>query len=169
VGLQDQISIAEADFRSVPLRDGCAQVVWSQESLLHAPDRGQVLQEAARLLQADGALLFTDILQTGPMAQDEAQGIYERVKIDSLESFESYTDLLRQTGFTLEQQVDLSRYMADSYADHIDKIEAHRAELVAQIGPDYVDYTVEAMGRWVAAAQAGKIGWGMFVARRAEA
>ena len=70
-GVAEQVSLIEADFAQVPLPAGCAQIVWSQESLLHAHDRRQVLRESARLLTSGGRLIFTDILQTGPMLPDE--------------------------------------------------------------------------------------------------
>ncbi len=44
------------------------------------------------------------------------------------------------------------------------KLEDHRAALTAAIDAEYVDYTIRAMGRWVRAAQEGKLGWGLFLA-----
>lgn len=164
--LEGRISIAEADFARVPLPAASAQVVWSQESFLHAPDRGPVLQEAARLLRPGGRLIFTDLLQTGPMAVAEARLIYERVKIDSLETFDSYQAHIAAAGLRLEEVADLSQYVAGSYGDHLNSLRQHRAALVNVVGVEYVDYTIEAMGRWVRAAEQGKLGWGMFLARK---
>jgi sarcosine/dimethylglycine N-methyltransferase len=140
--------------------------MWSQESLLHAPDRGRVLREAARLLVPGGLLIFTDILQTGPMLPDEARLIYERVKVNSLETFASYQALLESAGLLITEVADLSQYVAGSYQDHVGSLHHHRAALVEAISPAEVDYTIAAMERWVQAAQEGKLGWGMFVARK---
>lgn len=156
----------EADFAHVPLPAESAAVVWSQEALLHAPNRAGVVQEAARLLRPGGMLIFTDILQTGPMQPDEARLIYERVKITSLETFDSYRVHLDAAGLELEEVADLSRYVARSYADHVAGLRRHRESLIQAVGTEYVDYTIEAMNRWVRAAEAGKLGWGMFVARK---
>lgn len=164
--LDGSIAVIEADFAGAPLPATCAEVVWSQEALLHAPDRKHVLGEVVRLLHPNGTLIFTDILQTGPMAADEARLIYERVKIDSLESFDSYQSHLQAVGLQLDEAADLSRHVARSYADHIDGLRRHRPALIEAAGADYVDYTIEAMGRWVRAADEGKLGWGMFVARK---
>ncbi len=163
-GLDGHFQIIEGDFARVSLADECAQVVWSQESFLHAAERLPVLQECARLLAPGGRLIFTDILQTGRMSAREAQLIYERVRVQSLESFPSYEGLVRRAGLEVREVVDLSRFVAPSYQDHVQKLEDHRAALTAAIDAEYVDYTIRAMGRWVRAAQEGKLGWGLFLA-----
>src|SRR6185503_4934416 len=164
--LEGQVSVVEADFARVPLSTGCAQVVWSQESLLHAPDRAQVLRESARLLTPGGFLIFTDILQTAPMSPAEARLIYERVKISSLETFESYGSYLQAAGLLIVEVANLSHYVARSYQNHVDSLQHHRVALIDAIGAAEVDYTIGAMARWVQAAKEGKLGWGLFVARK---
>ncbi|MFQ5612002.1 MAG: SAM-dependent methyltransferase [Anaerolineae bacterium] len=165
-GLDSRVRLVEADFGRPPLPAASADVVWSQEALLHAPDRGQVLVEAARLLRPGGPLIFTDILQTGPMEPDEARQIYERVQIDSLESFDSYRAHLQAAGLVVEEVVDLSQHVAPSYQDHVERLHEQYDSLAAAVGPEYLDYTIRAMERWVRAAEAGKLGWGMFLARK---
>ncbi len=98
------------------------------------------------------------------MSAREAQLIYERVRVQSLESFPSYEGLVRRAGLEVREVVDLSRFVAPSYQDHVQKLEDHRAALTAAIDAEYVDYTIRAMGRWVRAAQEGKLGWGLFLA-----
>lgn len=166
IGRDKQISIVEADFTRAPLPAGYAQVVWSQEAFLHATERDRVIYECARLLARGGRLIFTDILKTAPMEAEEARLIYERVHIDSLEAFDSYQRLIRDAGLRLEEIVDLSGHVAPSYADHVDSLRRHRADLIEAIGVEYVDYTIEAMGRWIRAAEEGKLGWGLFVATK---
>jgi sarcosine/dimethylglycine N-methyltransferase len=161
-----QIMVLEADFARAPLPAGCAQTVWSQEAFLHAVDRAEVLNECARLLKPGGRLIFTDILQTGPMEAEEARLIFERVKINSLESFDSYSRLIGAAGFQLEELADLSRYVAGSYSDHVDSLQRYRDDGGIAIGEDFLEYTIKAMQRWVRAAEEGKLGWGMFVAQK---
>jgi cyclopropane fatty-acyl-phospholipid synthase-like methyltransferase len=165
-GLEQRVATIGADFNCVPLASGCANIVWCQESLLHAPDRGHVLKEAARLLQSGGVFIFTDLLQTGQMEVEEAQLIYERVSIDSFETFASYHRHLQAAGLQAKEVVDLSHYVARSYQNHIDEMQQARAALDKAVGADFVDYTMTAMGRWVKAAAEGKLGWGMFAARK---
>jgi sarcosine/dimethylglycine N-methyltransferase len=165
-GQDKQISVIEADFTRSPLPAGCAQVVWSQEAFLHAAGRDRVIYECARLLSPGGRLIFTDILQTGSMEAEETRLVYERVHINSLESFDSYQRLIRDAGLLLEEVTDLSEHVVPSYEDHVDSLRRHRADLIEAIGVEYVDYTIEAMGRWIRAAEEGKLGWGLFVASK---
>lgn len=164
--LAGQISTVEADFARPPFPSGCASIVWSQEAMLHAPNRGQVVAEAARLLQPGGLFLFTDILQTGPMTTAEAQAIFERVRIDSLENFLSYQRHLQVVNLQIEEIVDLSRYVGPYYAAHAQTIMSDRRTLEKTTPPEFVEYTIGAMQQWAEAGQAGKLGWGLFVARK---
>jgi glucuronate isomerase len=111
-------------------------------------------------------LIFSDILQTAPMSPAEARAIYERVKVNSLETFESYQSHLQAAGLRTVEVVDLSRYVARSYQNHVNSLRHHRPALVEAIGAAEVDYTIAAMERWVQAAEEGKLGWGMFVAQK---
>ena len=165
-GLAGQNYAVQADFSQVPFPSGCAEIVWSQEAMLHAPDRERVVQEAARMLQPGGVFLFTDLLQTGPMEPEEARLIQERVKIEPLDSFASYEHYIKAAGLELLEVADLSRYVARYYEDHAQQIEDNRDRLSQVINSEFVDYTATAMRRWSTAAAEGKLGWGMFLCRQ---
>jgi ubiquinone/menaquinone biosynthesis C-methylase UbiE len=158
--------VVSGDFSAVPLAAACADWVWSQEALLHAPDRRQVLAECARLLRPGGQLLFTDVLQTGPMEPEEARLIFERVKVNSLETWEGYHAHLASVGLRLVEALDLSRYLASSYANLVGAMRRNYDPLVAEVGAAAVDYTLAAFERWVRAGEDGKLGWAMFMAWR---
>ena len=162
----ERLRVIEGDFNHVPIRSGVADVVWTQESLLHAEDRGRVLREAARILQPGGILLLTDILQLDVMEAEEQRLIYERVSLKSLESFESYRELIAGVGLQMLEVVDLSRHTGPYYADLATNLEHHRETLVAAIGSEYVEYTIGAMRHWSEAAYEGKLGWGMVLSRK---
>ncbi len=159
----ERLRVIEGDYNHVPIQSGVADVVWTQESLLHAEDRSRVLREAARILKPGGTLLLTDILQLDMMEAEEQRLIYERVNLQSLESFESYRDLIARVGLQMLETVDLSRHMGPYYADLATNLGQHSDRLVAAIGPEY---TIGAMRRWSEAAYEGKLGWGMFLSRK---
>lgn len=46
-------------------------VVWGLEALSHSPDRGQVLEQARRVLGADGRIALTDLFLTPEAVQDD--------------------------------------------------------------------------------------------------
>ena len=53
-----------ADARSVPLADGCADVVVAGEVLEHVPDLPRVLSESIRILRPGGTLVIDTIAST---------------------------------------------------------------------------------------------------------
>jgi len=66
-GVTDRVSFARADFHeldSVP--DSTMDVVWGLEALSHSPDRARALDQARRVLVADGRVAFTDIFLRSP-------------------------------------------------------------------------------------------------------
>ncbi len=165
-GLQDRVFLIEGDFARTPLSSALFQVVWSQEAFLHAPDRAAVIREAARLLEPGGNLIFTDLLQTGLMEPEEARLIFERVHIQSLETFDSYARHLAAAGLTPRAIVDLSNNVAPSYQDHVDTLREDRSTLEPAVGKEFLEYTIQAMERWVRAGREGKLGWGMFLGQK---
>lgn len=58
-GLDGRAAFVEADFLHLPLTGGF-DLVYAIESLIHAPDYGLVLREAARVLKPGGVLLVCD-------------------------------------------------------------------------------------------------------------
>ncbi len=160
------VLVVEGDFSHVPLTARSLDVVWSQEALLHAPDRRAVLCEAARVLRRGGSLLFTDILQTGPMAPGEAEKIYERVHVRSLGTVPGYRADLAASGLVEERFIDLSEHLPIYYQKLSEHLAGNRARIEAAVGAEYVEYTLQALGRWVRAGKEGKLGWAMFLARK---
>ncbi len=164
--LDHRIGVITADFADVPLSGGGFDLVWSQEAFLHAADRAGVLKTAARLLAPGGRLIFTDILQIGDMPIRRARRIFERVRVESLENFESYLQKLQAAGLEVERVVDLSDHVAPSYRDHLRSLRLEQQYLAAAIGAANLKETIGGMEAWVAAAEERKLGWGMFAAHK---
>ena len=55
-GLADKITVVDGSFDSVPFEDETFDLAWSQDAILHAPDRRAVLDEVARVLKPGGGL-----------------------------------------------------------------------------------------------------------------
>jgi ubiquinone/menaquinone biosynthesis C-methylase UbiE len=60
VGLQSVVRIIEGNVMHVPLSDATVDVVVSQETLLHVPDKLRTLTKAYRILKPGGRVAFTD-------------------------------------------------------------------------------------------------------------
>ena len=141
--------------------------MWSQEAFLHAADKNAVLMECMRVLKAEGSLIFTDITVARDTPDEDRAKIYDRVKSPDMWDFDDYRGALSKLGFTIAREEDWSQYVARSYAWVRERLLEQREALLSRVGAETVDGTVESLSFWVACANAGKIGWGLFVAEKA--
>ena len=69
-------------------------------------------------------------------------------------------------GTARDQGGDWSRHVGRSYAWVRDRLLENREVLAPRIGYDTIDRTAEALSFWVDSANAGNIGWALFVATK---
>ena len=166
-GLDDLLRFEYGDFHRLGYADASYDVVWSQEAFLHAADKNAVLMECMRVLKAEGSLIFTDITVARDTPDEDRAKIYDRVKSPDMWDFDDYRGALFKLGFTIAREEDWSQYVARSYAWVRKRLVEQREALLSRVGAETVDGTVESLSFWVACANAGKIGWGLFVAEKA--
>ena len=68
-------------------------------------------------------------------------------------------------GFKIERVEDWSQHVSRSYGWIRDRVLENRDGLLELVDEGTIDGTVNALGFWVEAAEAKKIGWAMFVAQ----
>lgn len=164
--LDHRVDFQWADFHELPFLPDSFDIYWSQEAFLHAFDKQAVLQEAHRVLRPGGRLVFTDLVVRRGTPEADRERIYARVNAPEMWDVPDYADALRRLGFRIEIEEDLSQHVAPTYAWVRRELERRRPEFEARIGKDVVDRTSTALQFWVDAANAGKIGWAWFVARK---
>lgn len=71
-GAADRVSFAHADATALPFEPESFDAVLALESMIHMPDRGQVLAQIARVLRPGGRLVLTDFFQRSPMTEQDA-------------------------------------------------------------------------------------------------
>jgi len=117
-GLQESCSFIVADFIDTGLPGGSFDVVWTQESASHAPDRSLVLTEARRLLQPGGILVQEEIYRgSAPRTARSEQNITEMCqawKIAELPTQDEYQAKLADAGFDQVQWLELTPWIAPS-------------------------------------------------------
>ncbi|HKJ72092.1 MAG TPA: methyltransferase domain-containing protein [Gammaproteobacteria bacterium] len=163
-GLGHRVDMEWADFHELPYRDGRFHVYWSQEAFLHAADKRRVLDEAYRVLRPGGRLVVSELLVHHGTPEAERARIYERVGAPEMWDAPDYDAALADLGFRVLVREDWSRHVARSYGWVRAELERRRAEFERRVGRDVVDTTSEALGFWVAQADAGRIGWIHYVA-----
>lgn len=89
-GLDRSIRVIHGSFDDIPDPDSGYDVVWSQDAILHAPDRRKVLEEAFRVLRPGGELIFTDPMQADDVPDGVLQPVYDRLNLRDLGSMRFY-------------------------------------------------------------------------------
>lgn len=154
------------DFHNIEYPDASFDVVWSQEAFLHGADKSKILAECYRVLKPGGTLIFSDILVRRDTPQADRERIYARLSTVDIWDFPDYEEGLKRHGFELLKAEDHSQYVAPTYGGVVSKVRDNRSELVVRIGDETVDKTIAALDFWVESANAGKVGWGIFLAKK---
>ncbi len=164
-GLEDRVSVVEGSFDHLPFEDASFDVVWSQDAILHAPDRGAVLSEVARVLKPGGDFIFTDPMQADGIEDTSSlQPIYDRIHLANLASFGFYRKALKERGMDEVRIDDLSPQLRNHYAQVAEDLDAQRGELSTDDA--FVDRMLEGLAHWVRGADAGKLTWGIMHFRK---
>ena len=161
VGLADKITVIDGSFDSVPGPDGSFDVVWSEDALLHASDRRAVVQEAYRVLKPGGSFVFTDPMQTSDCPPGVLQPVYDRIHLDSLASFEYYTNVAKEIGFTKVEIEDLSQQLTRHYTRVKEELLRRYHEVIELSSQEYVDRMVQGLQYWITAGEKGYLAWGI--------
>ena len=159
--LADRLAFEKASATELPFSEGTFTHFWSQATIYHVPDKVKVLQEAFRVLQSGGIMIFDDLTKPRTNISESAQKfVYERLLFDTDFSFYSYMDALRETGFKVLQARDLSSHLAQSYT--------YLSELASIAeGPDgyrdRFDYLAGAYMKTVEAINNDELGWAQYL------
>ena len=164
--LENLLTFEYGDFHQLKYADRSQDVVWSQEAFLHGVDKNQILRECRRTLVPQGTLAFTDILVNKGTPEADRTRIYDRVKSPDMWDLEDYKTALANLGFEMQRIDDWSQYVARSYGWVHDRLQENREELLPRVGAETIDNTLAALVFWVNSANAGNIGWALFIAKK---
>lgn len=165
-GLDDKITVVDGSFDSVPFDAETFDLAWSQDAILHAPDRRAVLDEIARVLKPRGEFIFTDPMQADALRDPSPlKPIYERIHLPDLASIGFYRRELTARGFDEVAVEELTGHMRTHYARIGEELDARRDELGAS--NSFVDRMLKGLGHWVSGAEDGLLAWGIMHFRKA--
>jgi len=164
-GLDGKINVVDGSFDDVPFGNETFDLAWSQDAILHAPDRRAVLDEITRVLRPGGELIFTDPMQTDALTDTSPlQPIYDRIHLPDLASFGFYRKELAKRGFEEVEIEDLTGQMRRHYARIGEELDARRGDLGA--GDAFVDRMLKGLSHWVSGADDGLLAWGIMHFRK---
>jgi sarcosine/dimethylglycine N-methyltransferase len=167
VGLEHAVRVLEGDVTNVPLASGSCDVVISQEAFLHVPDKARALAEAHRLLLPGGRIAFTDWVAHRPLSPDDSRLMWEGMAATTLQSLESYRDLLDRAGFADIGAGDLTAEWAEILEYRLAMYQKLRTETIAAGTPAGHDAFYLSYVRFVELVTTGALGGGRFWARKA--
>ena len=160
-GLSERIRVHDASFEAVPLPDGCADVIWSQDAILHSGDRRTVMREAARLLKPGGVMVMTDPMAADGVNADSLTAILDRIHLADLGSPERYQHWGSEAGLTRTAWHDHTPMLIEHYSRVRLELRRRRKDLESSITPDYLERMDAGLGHWVDGGKAGKLSWGL--------
>ena len=159
--LAGKLAFEKASATELPFDEGTFTHFWSQATVYHVPDKVKVLEEAYRVLEPGGMMIFDDLIKPRTNISESARKfVYERLLFDTDFSFYSYMEALRDTGFKVLQARDLSSHLAQSYT-YLSQL-ASIAE-----GPEgyqeRFDYLADAYMKTVEAINNDELGWAQYL------
>jgi dimethylglycine N-methyltransferase len=165
-GLSEKITVHNASFEDVPLEDGCADLVWSQDAILHAGDREKVLAEVSRLLKPGGCFVFTDPMAADGVEMALLKPILDRIHLSDLGSPERYRAFGEVVGLKLEVWDERTSMLVRHYSRVRDETRRSREALEKTISADYLDRMDRGLGYWIEGGEQGRLSWGLMRFRK---
>lgn len=159
--LAGKLAFEKASATELPFKDGTFSHVWSQATIYHVPEKVKAIEEAYRVLDTGGMIIFDDLIKPRTNISASAQKfVYERLLFDTDFSFYNYMDTLTNIGFRVLQARDLSAHLATSYTC------LSRLAAMAE-GPegyqDRFDYLADAYMKTVEAINNDELGWAQYL------
>ncbi len=160
-GIADRIDVIDGTFEDIPCPNEDFHVVWSEDAILHAGDRVQVLSEVQRVLKKGGHFILTDPMQSDDCPPGVLQAVYDRIHLDSLASFKFYREATAKLGMTEVEMDDLSSYLPEHYGRVKAELESRYDEVVSLASKTYVDRMLQGLQHWIDAGKTGYLAWGI--------
>jgi sarcosine/dimethylglycine N-methyltransferase len=162
VGLSSQVRLVRADAQALPFPARAFDAAYSQEGLLHVPDKEAVLRECARVLRPGGRLAFSDWIAHPRLAENERRRLREWMAAVTLQSIDGYRQRLTRAGFESVEAEDLSAEWIGILRERLRMYRALREQTVARLGPARYDEYNQLYAFFVGLVESGKLGGARF-------
>lgn len=161
------IEVVDGNFENVPYPEESFDVVWSQDAILHSPNRRQVIQEAFRVLKPGGELIFTDPMQTEDAYDEFIEPILKRIHLDSLATPSFYRNLAKELGMKEIAYEVLTQQLVNHYAKVLDETIKYEDKLLElEVSDAYLTHMKEGLQNWVIGGKYGHLAWAIFCFRK---
>jgi len=155
--------IAQADGTALPFGDGIFDAVFHSDVLCCLVEKLAVLKACRRVASADGRLVFSVVYVT-PGLDTNAHALAIAGGPPFVDASHPYPDLVRQAGWTLVNDHDLTDEYLQSTRRHLTGLETHRSEIAATFGVQDAADMVTKRRATVHALEAGTLKRALFEA-----
>jgi len=163
---ETRVAVVRGDATRLPFGSAVFDACVSQEALLHIADKPAVLSECHRVLSPGGRLAFTDWVARSGLGDRERERLWEWMAATTLQTLESYRELIGHAGFGAIDAEDLSEEWRPILRKRLAMYRALRVDTVARLGEQgYQEYD-QLYAFFVGLVESGKLGGGRFSATR---
>ncbi len=113
VGLDDSISVRQADVTQLPFADGSFDVVFSQHVQMNIADKPRLYREARRILTNGGRLALWDITVGEPRELDYPLPWADQPRVSHLVTPDELRAAVESAGFAIDHWNDLTEQAGD--------------------------------------------------------
>jgi ubiquinone/menaquinone biosynthesis C-methylase UbiE len=151
----------------LPFRRNSFDIIWGQDAWCYVTDKERLIHEAGRVITPGGTLAFTDWILTGNITDEELDRLLEFMLFPYLETRAGYTRLLEENGWEVTANEDLNRDFALQFTRYLGMIRGElRPEITRRFGDKFYGAVEEGIVLWEKAAYEGKVGRGLWVAKK---
>ena len=104
--LSEQVSLHALNAQDISTNLGKFDIVWSEDTFSHIPNRLKVLINIHKVLNKKGILVFSDLVKKTEISSDELIPQQDAWCLWNLESKETYLQLIRQAEFDVLECID---------------------------------------------------------------
>lgn len=165
-GLDARVTFRRANALDMPFGDKTFDVLISQESFCHIPDKARLVAQCVRVLKPGGRIAFTDILTTEHTSEATKERLQREMTLQGLGSRESYCLALEREGCEIVEARDVSDQWRTILVDRLAMYRGLKDQTVERFGEAHFVKWDNAYSFFVGLYETGELGGGRFLARR---
>lgn len=145
--LQDKIRVICRNILDLNKDMGGQDIIFSEDSFSHIPDRERLFCMCYRLLKPKGLFVFSDLIKTDRISNLELNKQCKSWCLHSIESYQSYIKLIKKTGFKilqaqnnigielLKHHIEIDKKKGDlGPGEYFSIFQSHKADLIKKWG-----------------------------------